>query len=203
MRRREFITLRGVAALGACAAGRPRAAGRRFDECRCSRRPPWDRHSLQRQVWYSLNESSIRMTVPIQPQHDLSPVEIDAIEERIYNHNHRAIGRNDGCRLAFVIRDEAGRMIGVAAGYTWVGSSERKQMWIDEAFRGRGYARELLNAFVAEAASRGVRRIWVASYDFQAPGMYEKAGFRRVAEFAGWPEGHSNVVLCKTLIAGR
>ena len=83
-------------------------------------------------------------------------------------------------------------MIGVAAGYTWAGSSELKQMWIDEVFRGRGYARELLNAFVAEAASRGVRQIWVASYDF----------FRRVAEFAGWPEGHSNV-LCKTLIAGR
>jgi N-acetylglutamate synthase-like GNAT family acetyltransferase len=139
------------------------------------------------------------MTAPIQPQHDLSPVEIDAIEERIYNHNRRAIGRNDGRRLAFVIRDEAGRMIGVAAGYTWAGSSELKQMLIDEAFRGRGYARELLNAFVAEAASRGVRSIWVASYDFQAPGMYEKAGFRRVAEFAGWPEGHSNVVLCKTL----
>ena len=59
----------------------------------------------------------------------------------------------------------------------------------------------LLNAFVAEAASRGVRRIWVASYDFQAPGMYEKAGFKRVAELAGWPEGHSNVILCKTLIA--
>jgi ribosomal protein S18 acetylase RimI-like enzyme len=140
------------------------------------------------------------MTAPIQPQHDLSPVEIDAIEERIYNHNRRAIGRNDGRRVAFVIRDEAGRMIGVAAGYTWAGSSELKQMWVDEAFRGRGYARELLNAFVAEAASRGVRQIWVASYDFQAPGMYEKAGFRRVAEFAGWPEGHSNVVLCKTLL---
>jgi hypothetical protein len=36
------------------------------------------------------------VTAPIQPQHDLSPVEIDAIEERIYNHNRRAIGRNDG-----------------------------------------------------------------------------------------------------------
>jgi ribosomal protein S18 acetylase RimI-like enzyme len=81
------------------------------------------------------------------------------------------------------------------------GTSELKQMWIDEAYRGRGYGRELLSAFVAEAASRGVRRIWVASYDFQAPRMYEKAGFKRVAEFAGWPEGHSNVVLCKTLIA--
>ena len=51
----------------------------------------------------------------------------------------------------------------------------------------------MLNAFVAEACSRGVRRIWVASYDFQAPGMYEKAGFKRMAEFGGWPEGHTHV----------
>ncbi|MGB8530579.1 MAG: GNAT family N-acetyltransferase, partial [Pseudolabrys sp.] len=64
----------------------------------------------------------------------------------------------------------------------------------DEAYRGRGYARALLNAFVAEACSRGVHRIWVASYDFQAPGLYEKAGFKRMAEFEGWPEGHMNVV---------
>ena len=141
------------------------------------------------------------MAAPIQPQHDLSPTEIDEVEEWIYNYNRHAIGRNDARGLGFVIRDEAGRTIGVAAGYSWASTSELKQMWVDEAYRGRGYARELLNAFVAEAANRGVRRIWVASYDFQAPGMYEKAGFKRVAEFAGWPEGHSNVVLCKTLIA--
>jgi hypothetical protein len=30
--------------------------------------------------------------------------------------------------------------------------------------------------------------------------MYEKAGFKRMAEFKGWPEGHSNVILCRTLI---
>jgi GNAT superfamily N-acetyltransferase len=59
--------------------------------------------------------------------------------------------------------------------------------------------RALLDAFVEEARGRGARRIWLASYDFQAPGMYEKAGFRRMAEFEGWPEGHVNVVLCKTL----
>ena len=98
--------------------------------------------------------------------------------------------------LGFVIRDEAGRTIGAAAGYSWAGTSELKQMWVDEVYRGRGYARELLNAFVAEAANRGVRRIWVASYDFQAPGMYEKAGFKRVAEFAGWPGG---TLQCRSL----
>ena len=90
-------------------------------------------------------------------------------------------------------------MIGTAHGYTWAGISELKQLWVDESYRGRGYARALLNAFVEEAHGRGARRIWVASYDFQAPEIYEKAGFERMAEFEGWPEGHVNVVLCKLL----
>ena len=93
-------------------------------------------------------------------------------------------------------------MIGVAAGYSWADTSEIKQMWVDAPLRGRGCARDLSNAFVAEAARRGVWRIWVESFDFQAPEMYERPGFARVAEFAGWPEGHSNVVLCKTLPHG-
>lgn len=139
------------------------------------------------------------MSLKIEPQHALSPDEIEEIENHLYEHNSDATGRRDGRGLGFVIRDDSGRMIGVAAGYTWAGISELKQMWIDKAYRGRGYARALLSAFVTEAHRRGVRRIWVASYDFQAPGLYEKAGFRRVAEFEGWPEGHVNVLLCKEL----
>jgi len=141
----------------------------------------------------------LAMALQIEPRHDLSPDDIDVIEDHLYEHNSHATKRHDGQGLGFVIRDESGRMIGVAAGYTWAGTSELKQMWVDEAYRGRGYGRELLNAFITGACRRGVRRIWVASYDFQAPGMYEKAGFKRMAEFEGWPEGHSNVILCKTL----
>lgn len=139
------------------------------------------------------------MGFPIEPRHDLSPIEIDAVEDRLYDYNSQATGCRDGQGLGFVIRDQSGRMVGVAAGYTWSGTSELKEMWIEEAYRRRGYARALLNAFIAEASRRGVRRIWVMSYDFQAPGMYEKAGFQRMAEFEGWPDGHVNVVLCKTL----
>jgi ribosomal protein S18 acetylase RimI-like enzyme len=136
----------------------------------------------------------------LEPRHDLSPGEIDAVEDRLYEHNRSAVGRSDGEGLGFVIR-EAGELIGVAAGYTWAGVSEIKQMWVHERFRGRGYGRALLDAMVAEAERRGVKRIWVASYDFQAPGMYERAGFRRMAEFQGWPEGHVNVILCKVVRA--
>src|SRR5215475_10710782 len=152
-----------------------------------------------RQLQTKLSEPSVDdMSLQIEPQHSLSPNELDAIEGHLYRYNSQATGRHDGEGLGFVIRNELGQMIGVAAGYTWAGISELRQMWIDDAHRGRGYARALLDAFVTEARSRGARRIWTASYDFQAPGMYEKAGFKRMAEFEGWPEGHINVVLCKT-----
>ncbi|TXL69310.1 GNAT family N-acetyltransferase [Vineibacter terrae] len=130
-------------------------------------------------------------------------MEIDAIEDRLYAHNRAATGRDDGQGLGFVIRDEGGRTVAITAGYTWAGVSEIKQMWVDEAFRGQGYGRALLDAMVTEARRRGVSRVWVASYDFQAPGFYERAGFKRMAEFDGWPEGRINVILCKALDGQR
>src|SRR6185312_11294108 len=108
-------------------------------------------------------------------------------------------GCHDGKGLGFVFRDDAGALIGLANGYTWAGISEIRQLWVDEKYRGRGYGRALLDAMIAEARNRGVLRIWVASYDFQAPGLYERAGFTRMAELPGFPEGHVNVILCKTV----
>ncbi|MFA5963934.1 MAG: GNAT family N-acetyltransferase [Sphingomonas sp.] len=135
----------------------------------------------------------------VEPRHDLSPDEIDTIEDHLYRHNSAATGQDDAQGLGFVIRDRTGQMIAAAAGYSWAQTSELKQMWVAEAHRGQGHARALLDAFVGEARRRGVRRIWVQSHDFQAPALYEKAGFARMAEFPGWPDGHSNVILCKTL----
>lgn len=135
----------------------------------------------------------------LEPRHDLTPMEIDAVEDRLYEHNRAATGRDDGEGLGFIIRDEGGKTVGITAGYTWAGISEIKQMWVDEAFRGRGYGRALLDAMITEARRRGVLRVWVASYDFQAPRMYERMGFKRMAEFEGWPEGRVNVILCKIL----
>ncbi|MDX8469655.1 GNAT family N-acetyltransferase [Mesorhizobium sp. VK23B] len=139
------------------------------------------------------------MAPRLQAEHDLPSAELNAIEERLNGDNRRLTGCNDDQGLIFALRDETGHAVGVAAGYSWAGIAELKLMWVEESCRGRGYAKALLNAFVAEAAARGARRIWVSTHDFQAPGLYQKAGFERMAEFAGWPEGHSNIILCKTI----
>ena len=135
-----------------------------------------------------------------QPEawHEFPPSEVAATETRLYEFNRKATGCDDGKGLAFVLRAGA-ETVGVAAGYSWAGIAELRQMWVAEPLRGAGHGRALLEAFVEEARRRRVRRVWVGSYDFQAPGFYEKAGFRRVVELQGFPEGHTNVILCKEL----
>ena len=137
--------------------------------------------------------------VTISAQPDLSAAEVEHLEDRLYDHNRRATGRDDGKRLAFVAHDTGGRQIGAIAGYTWAGMAEIKQLWVDEAHRGLGIGRQLLEAAIAEAIKRRCPCVWVMSYEFQAPGVYEKCGFERVAELKGWPPGHSHFVLRRRL----
>ena len=133
--------------------------------------------------------------IRIQPKHDLSVAEIDALEDGLYDHNRRAVGRSDGRGLGFLAQDEHGARLGVIAGYTWAGMAEIKQLLVEESHRGQGLGRALLEAAIAEAKARGCQVIWVTTYDFQAPALYEKCGFTRAAVLTDWPPGHSHIIL--------
>ena len=135
----------------------------------------------------------------ILPRHCLSIIEIDRLEDRLYDHNRRATGRDDGKGLAFVAMDEHGIQIGAVAGYSWAGVAEIKQLWVDEDHRGHGLGRRLIDAAVDEVMARGCQSVWTLSYTFQAPGLYEKCGFERVAELTDWPPGHAHIVLRRQL----
>jgi GNAT superfamily N-acetyltransferase len=135
----------------------------------------------------------------VEPRHELTAVDTEWVDWRLYEHNIAKTGRDDWKALGFVLRDDTAAVVGAAYGYSWADIAELKQMWVAESHRGRGHARALLESFVAEAKTRGVRRLWVMTYDFQAPKMYEKFGFERMAELEGWPEGHSYIILCKRL----
>jgi N-acetylglutamate synthase-like GNAT family acetyltransferase len=135
----------------------------------------------------------------IVPRHDLTSTEIDRLETLLYRHNRHATGRDDGKSLAFVAMDGHGNQIGAIAGYTWAGIAEIRQLWVDEHQRGHGVGRNLVDAAIAEAIARGCQSVWTLSYTFQAPGLYEKCGFLRVAELPDWPPGHAHIVLCRQL----
>jgi len=140
-----------------------------------------------------------RHEATISARHDLPASEVEHLEDRLYDHNRRAIGRDDGERFGFVALDTAGKQVGAIAGYTWAGMAEIKQLWVGEPHRRLGIGRQLLEASIAEAIERHCQCVWVLSYEFQAPGLYEKCGFERVAELKDWPPGHSHIVLRRSL----
>jgi len=137
----------------------------------------------------------------VRPRHDLSPGEIDALEQHLYAYNAERTGRADGAGLAFVA-EAYGEPIGAVAGHTWGGVCELKQVWVAESYRGRGVGRELMQAAIDEAAARGCAHVFVATYDFQAPGFYRELGFVEVARIADKPLGHTEYILRHELRPG-
>jgi GNAT superfamily N-acetyltransferase len=135
------------------------------------------------------------MAASIRPRHDFSALEIDALEDRLYEHNRAASGHTDGRGLGFEVEDAAGAQMGAIAGHTWGGVAEIAQLWVDPAHRGQGLGLQLLDAALAEARARGCSQMFLMTYDFQAPWLYEKRGFERLIDVPDWPEGHTHILM--------
>ena len=88
-----------------------------------------------------------------------------------------------------------GTLVFAYAGWVFV-----HNLWVHADLRRQGVGRELLTRVEHRGAELGCHSVWLDTFSFQAPGFYEKAGFKRVAQLDGFPEGHSNVILCKQLM---
>jgi GNAT superfamily N-acetyltransferase len=72
-------------------------------------------------------------------------------------------------------------------------------MWVSERLRGQGIGRALLDAVEAEARSRGCRWSKLNTFDFQAPGFYERCGYTEYGREDDYPPGHVNHLMRKDL----
>ena len=134
----------------------------------------------------------------ITPRHDLSADEIDALETYLYEFNREATGHHDGEGLAFVC-EEDGELVGAAAGYSWGGICELRQVWVRADYRGKGLGSALLETAIAEAGRRGCAHVTLATYDFQAPEFYRRHGFAEIGRVPDKPLGHTEFIMRKNL----
>lgn len=140
------------------------------------------------------------MTLPghpkalITPRHDLSPDEIDALEDHIYEHNSTRTGHYDAKPLSFVA-ELNGKLIGAVAGHTWGGVCDLRQVWVHPDYRHRGLGAELVRKAIAEARGRRCASIFLATFDFQAPAFYERLGFEAVAKIDARVTGHAEYIM--------
>ena len=86
------------------------------------------------------------------------------------------------------ILDDSGGLAAGISGWTWGVAAGIGMTWVREESRGDGLGARLLEAFEDEARARGCTHVFVTSFTFQAPGFYERHGYREIPRWNGVPE---------------
>lgn len=89
--------------------------------------------------------------------------------------------------LTVRVTDGAGELVAGLSGWTWQEAAGIAMTWVRQDMRGRALGTRLLETFEAEARTRGVRRVFVTSFTFQAPGFYRRHGYQEIFRWDGVP----------------
>lgn len=108
----------------------------------------------------------------------------------------------DQSSLSVKVLDDAGRLIGGLAAWTWGGLLGIEMLWIREKSRKDGWGTKILIAAEEEARRRGCDRACVSSFTFQAPGFYQRHGYVETGRTLGIPGGAEDIHMFKALTHG-
>ena len=109
-----------------------------------------------------------------------------------------------GPRVRFVVARRDGRAVGCGAlVLSGDRSAELKRMIVDEAFRGQGIGRVVLDALEAAAKAEGVRmvRLETGPRSLDALALYRRYGYHERRPFGDYPESPHSVFMEKALLA--
>jgi ribosomal protein S18 acetylase RimI-like enzyme len=124
----------------------------------------------------------------LRAEHEPDPVDLLFIEQRVRRELIAASGVGDEVELAVFAVDN-GVLCGGCYGATWGGTCDLEGLWVDPSLRGRGLGSQLLAAAETEAAARGCRQVVLFTHQNQAPGFYERRGYRVVGRVDDYPTG--------------
>ena len=85
-------------------------------------------------------------------------------------------------------------------GETYNGWFYLTDLFVEKAYRGRGLGTTLLQALEDRVAMLGITNFWTFTAGYEAPGFYQKQGYKTIFEQEHWyATGDSRVALRKTL----
>jgi ribosomal protein S18 acetylase RimI-like enzyme len=116
--------------------------------------------------------------------------------------NRSVLGGYDYARLAVVVRNEDGDVIGGLCGdllWDWL---HVQCLWVDEGLRDRGVGTKLVRMAEDAAVSKGIDNIHLETTSFQALDFYLKNGYEVFGQLEGKPAGHTWYYLKKENIVG-
>lgn len=137
----------------------------------------------------------MRLVVPEQalPEHR------EAVLSPLRAYNIAQAGDPGVQSVAVLIEDDAGTAIGGLWGRIAFGWLFVELLGLPDAARGGGWGRALMERAESIAREAGCTGIWLDTYDFQAPGFYEKLGFTQFGKIADYPPGHTRFFYQKRL----
>lgn len=98
---------------------------------------------------------------------------------------------------------DRGELVAGLSGWTWGVAAGIAMTWVHAEARGAGLGTQLHAAFEAAAGDRGATHVFVTSFTFQAPGFYERHGYREIFRWEGVPTaGEDDVHFRKELTGG-
>ena len=102
-------------------------------------------------------------------------------------------------RIVLTVRDGEGRVLGGLILQSYWKESYVELLWLSEKARRLGFGSRLIKEAERRARRRGSILIHLNTYSFQAPGFYEKLGFKRFGGMEGSPRGASRHFYVKRL----
>jgi len=131
------------------------------------------------------------------------PADVHAIEAGLTAFNLLHAPPENYQPLGAVVRDAGNRLVGGAVGNTWWGWLRIDILWVDEAARGTGLGKRLLQAAEEEAVRRGCHHVFLDTMSFQALPFYLRLGYTVFGQLDDLPVGHSRYFLQKSLRAAE
>lgn len=120
------------------------------------------------------------------------------IGDGLRDFNDGIVGYGDRRPLIVVVSDPAtGAILGGIQGRTSLGSLFVDHVFLPETMRGRDLGTRMMRAAEDEARHRGCKAGVLSTISFQAPGFYQRLGWRVFGEIPCDPPGSSRLFFTK------
>jgi GNAT superfamily N-acetyltransferase len=125
--------------------------------------------------------------------------DIQFLQDGIGAFNAQATGAADARVLALFLRTTDGAVTGGVFGWSWGATCYIRYVYLAADMRRQGHGTRLMRAVETEAKLRGCHQIMLETFEFRAPGFYQKLGFEVVGRVPDYPRGHEFRTLVKRI----
>ncbi|QZP32487.1 GNAT family N-acetyltransferase [Pseudomonas sp. DR48] len=116
---------------------------------------------------------------------------------RAYNASKAGVSMQEP--IALLVRDDSGEILGglyARVFYQWMFI---ELLSVPEQARGQGLGSKLMRMAEDVAREKECVGVWLDTFDFQAPGFYQKLGYSELGQIVDYPPGHKRLFFQKRL----